>query len=86
MANCVSSVTTASVSQHMPCIVIRQVLAVQATHEQQKSEDSRALLCSCDSVRAHQCKYLRWFALPANAARSAFLWVIASAPYSPVPD
>ena len=59
-------------SQHMPRIVVRQVLAMQATRKQQCWEGLEFCPRSHGSVRAHYCK-LQWFALPADAARIACL-------------
>ena len=59
--------------QHMPPLDVHAVLALHAIREQHSWEGLELNPHTCASARAHHCKYLRWFALPADTARNAFL-------------
>ena len=49
------------------------VLALHAIREQRRREGLELNPRTCAGARAHHCKYLRWFALPADTACNAFL-------------
>ena len=59
--------------QHMPPNVVNEVLAMHAVRKHRSWEGLDLHPRTCTSARAHHCKYLRWFALPATTKRSAFL-------------
>ena len=67
------------------------MLAMHAICEQRSWEGLELNPRTCASARAHHCKHLRWFALPADTARNAFLrWPLFRLsqvrPCSPVSD